>query len=141
MSEKNNKYYAGIGPVPKGKVRAPPEYCLQNNLVRYYGLVAIDKELLEKFRKNKESNLQKEQLRLRRLQDEAKIIIKEYRNLKLALKHEEKPSSIKRIQTKLDSLVVKKDKLVKNLKRQQQIVDNLMQDDEDTQGSSDSVEE
>ena len=71
--------FCGLGPVPKGKVRAPPEYCLQKKQVRYYGKVAIDSELLEQYSK-KETSLFKEQMKLKKIEDQAKKLIREFTN-------------------------------------------------------------
>lgn len=121
MSDSN--YYCGMGPVPKGKVRAPPEYCLQNNQVRYYGIVAIDPELLKQHN-TKTTDLIKEQLKLKKIGDEAKILIKEVKNLKLILDDTEaKESQRKKAQKRMDELLAKRDKLVKRLKTQKAVVE------------------
>ena len=78
------KYYCGIGPVPKGKERAPPSYCIQTNQVRYYGIEAIDEKLLNKF-KGSSNDLQKEKVKLKKIESDAKIAMKENASLKLIL--------------------------------------------------------
>lgn len=117
--------YCGIGPVPKNKVRGTPEYCVETNQVRYYGLELIDKKLLNKD-KSKATGLIKEQLKLKKIQDDAKILIKEVQTLKMILETEGiKPSKKKTAEKQMDALRGKRDRLVKRLKSQQAIVENL----------------
>lgn len=119
----SDNYYCGMGPVPKGKIRAPPEYCLKNNQVRYYGIVAIDPELLNTI-KTKTTNLVKEQLKLKKIEDDAKLLIKEVKNIKIILEDDEaKPAKIKKAQKRMDELLAKRDKLVKKLKAQKAVVE------------------
>ena len=119
----SDNYYCGMGPVPKGKVRAPPEYCLKNNQVRYYGIVAIDPELLQTVNK-KGTNLIKEQLKLKKIGDDAKILLKEVQNIKIILEDKDaKASQMKRAQKRMDELLAKRDKLVKRLKTQKIVVE------------------
>jgi len=63
--------YCGIGKIPRGKTRGTPEYCVQSNQIRYYGLEKIDKNLLKRA-KGLTSDLIKEQLKLKKIEDEAK---------------------------------------------------------------------
>jgi hypothetical protein len=117
--------YCGIGKVPKGKVIGTPEYCIQTNQVRYYGLKKIDKKLLDKI-KGPKIDPMRERLKLRKIQDEAKILVKEARVLKIILEDpKSKPSDVKRAQKRYDQLLVKKENLIKRLKKQQKVVDAL----------------
>ena len=117
--------YCGIGPIPKDKTRGTPEYCVRTNQVRYYGLMQIDKKLLNQA-KGKTTDLIKEQLKLKKIEDNAKILIKDVKNLKLVLENEAiKPSQQKKAQKKMDELLIKRDKLVKQLKLQKKIVEML----------------
>jgi len=117
--------YCGIGPIPRGKIRGTPEYCIQTNQVRYYGLELIDKKLL-KSAKGKSSDIVKEQLKLKKIEDDAKFLIKEVRNIKVITEDRDaKPSQQKRAQKKLDELLVRRDKLVKKLKTQKEVVETL----------------
>lgn len=120
-----DKMYCGIGDVPKGKVRASPEYCIQNNQVRYYGLVAIDPELLKK-KQSSTANLVKEQTKLRKIDDEANYLLKQIRNLKVIVEDDRhKPSTIKNAQKKLDKLIPKKAIFAKKLRAQLEYVKQL----------------
>ena len=120
--------YCGIGPVPKGKVRATPEYCVQTNQVRYYGLELIDKDLL-KTAKGRTSSLIKEQIKLKKIADTAKFLIKEVKDLKVILDDQDaKPSQQKRAQKKMDNLLTQRDKLVKQLKLQKIVVEAIEED-------------
>lgn len=73
-----NVYY-GARPVPPGKRRGTLQEALNANQIRYYGAVAIPKEQLNKpvKKKKKEKDLVTEQLKLRRYQQEIKILIQE----------------------------------------------------------------
>lgn len=124
----NNNMYCGIGPVPKGKIRGTPEYCIQTNQVRYYGLKKIDKNLL-KTSKGSTTDLTKEKLKLRKIQDEAKILINEVKKLRIILDNDKaKASQQKAAQKKMDELLVKRDSLTKKLKLQKKIIDSLEED-------------
>ncbi|BCS83344.1 hypothetical protein QLL95_gp0779 [Cotonvirus japonicus] len=117
--------YCGIGNIPKGKIRGTPEYCVQSNQVRYYGLEKIDKNLLVTA-KGKTTNLVKEQLKLRGIEDEAKFLLKQIENIRVILDDEgAKESSRNQARKKKESLLVKRDKLVKKLKDQKKIVDAI----------------
>ena len=65
--------YCGIGPIPKDKTRGTPEYCVRTNQVRYYGLMQIDKKLLNQA-KGKTTDLIKEQLKLKKIEDKHLVI-------------------------------------------------------------------
>jgi hypothetical protein len=116
--------YCGVGPIPKGKIRGTPEYCVQTNQVRFYGLEAIDESLLKQA-KGKTSNLIKEQLKLKKIEDDAKILIKDVKNVKLILEENATPAQQKKAQKKMDDLLVKRDGLIKKLKTQKQVVETL----------------
>ena len=117
--------FCGLGTVPKGKVRAPPEYCLQKKQVRYYGKVAIDSELLEQYSK-KETSLFKEQMKLKKIEDQAKKLIREVKRLKITLTDDEATNSqIKQAQKRMDAILKQRDKLIKRLKEQKDMVTNL----------------
>ena len=130
--------YCGAGPVPKGKIRGTPEYCVQTNQIRYYGLVAIDKDLL-KTAKGQSSDLIKEQLKLKKIEDDAKVLIKEVKNLKIILDSERSSTSeVKRAKKKMEALLEKRDKLVKRLKVQKKVVDAIVQDEKEKEKSNKS---
>lgn len=120
------KSYCGIGKIPKDQVRGTPEYCVQNNQIRYYGLHKIDKDLL-KTAKGQVTNLNKEKLKLKRLEDDARILIKTVKNLKIILEDRDStPSQIKKAQKKMDEIAVKKDKLIKKLATQKKVIDEVI---------------
>lgn len=131
MGEKNdNNMFCGLGPVPKGKVRGTPEYCLQNRQVRYYGKVAIDPKILTTVT-GKTLNLTKEKIKLKKIGDDAKFLIKEVKNIKVILDdRRSSPSEIKRAKKKMDALLLKRDKLVNRLKAQKKIVVTIEKEEE-----------
>lgn len=116
--------YCGAGAVPKGKERGTAEYCIQTNQIRYYGIEAIDEKLLQL--KSKGKNIIKERLKLKKIEDDAKILIKEVNTTKIIINSEKaKPSERKKAEKKLESLMIQRDKLVKRLKSQKAVVDAL----------------
>lgn len=120
--------YCGIGKIPKGKERGTVDQCFNNRQVRYYGEVAIDPDVLNK-RKNKKRSpdLQKEQLKLKKLEDDGKILVKEYNNLRIIADDDNsKISDVNRAKKRMKQLLQKRDKLVKKLKLQQDVVNELL---------------
>ena len=91
----NYDYYCGAGDLPRGKTRAPLDYCIQHNQVRYYGLVAIDKKLLTEM-KTGVGSLTKEKIKLQGLSSDAKLLMGEFKGLKLVLKNPNIKSSDKK---------------------------------------------
>ncbi|AGC02111.1 putative low complexity protein [Acanthamoeba polyphaga moumouvirus] len=131
----SDEMYCGIGKIPKGKIRGTPEYCLEANQVRYYGLKKIDPDLLS-MTTSRKSSLVKEQLKLKRLQDDAKILIKEVKNVDLVLNDDmARESNIKRARKRKDELLIKRDKLVTRIKKQREIV-KALEKREDQQNKS-----
>lgn len=125
MSESEKDMYCGIGKIPSGKIRGTPEHCVQTNQIRYYGLELIDEDLLKEA-KGKTSSLIKEQLKLKKIEDDAKILIKEVKNLKIILDDDDsKPAHQKKAQKKMDELMVKKETLIKKLKKQKVVVEAI----------------
>ncbi|MEM3063143.1 MAG: hypothetical protein QW303_06350 [Nitrososphaerota archaeon] len=117
--------YCGIRKIPKGRERGTPEYCLKANQVRYYGLVKIDKKLLEKV-KGKQLDLQKELMKFKKLEYEAKYLIRIAKNLKFILEDERMSKAQKKsAQKKMDKLLIKRDKLLEKYKKQKKIIDEL----------------
>ena len=124
-----NNMYCGAGGVPKGKIRGTPEYCIQTNQVRYYGLELIDEDLLKRA-KGTTTNLDKELLKLRRMEDDAKVLIKKVNIVKIILEDDRsRPSQLKRAQKKMDALLLRRDKLVKKLKAQKAVVATVEADE------------
>jgi hypothetical protein len=114
--------YCGIGDVPKNKVRGTPEYCVRNNQVRYYGVEALSEDMLN-LRKSLAVNLEKEQLKLRKLLDQGTILLRQIKNEQFIYRDErQKESARKRADKKLDQLLAKRDKLVKKIKDQRAYV-------------------
>lgn len=119
------KMYCGVNQIPKGKIRGTPEYCVQTNQVRYYGIVAIDPKLL-KTAKGKTTDLIDEKLKLAKIQSDVKLLLKEYKRLKIILENKNaSKSEIKKANKQLDKLLEKRDKLVVKLKKQGKIVEQL----------------
>ncbi|MEM0354000.1 MAG: hypothetical protein QXW79_00325 [Thermoplasmata archaeon] len=117
--------YCGIRKIPKGRERGTPEHCLKTKQVRYYGLVKIDKNLLEKV-KGKPLDLQSEVMKLRKLEYEARYLLRIAKNLIFILEDERMSMAQKKsAQKKMDKLLIKRDKLLEKYKKQKKIVDDL----------------
>lgn len=145
MTEK--KMYYGIGPVPKGKIRAPPEHCVRMNQIRYYGIKAIDKTLLQESRQLA-PNLLKEQFKLKEIENRARVLLNDYKTIKLILEKDNiPPSKLSKLEKKMENLLNKRDILIKKFRNQKKIVDSIEKEkkraikksDDDT--SSDSSDE
>lgn len=118
--------FCGIGKVPKNKTRGTPEYCINNNQVRYYGLVGIDEKLLDKYKKTKTQDLQKELMKSRKLGWDAQYLVKQANNLKVIINNkDERPSKIKSAEKKLEGIRKKRDVLLAKIKKQNEIVKEL----------------
>lgn len=117
--------YCGIKKVPKSQ-RASAEYCISKNQVRYYGLKKIDKDKLEK--KKAKSNFLKEQMKYRKLLDDAKLLVKDVKNIDLQLELAERESKKKTLRKQKEKLLEKRDRLVKSIKAQKEKVDALQED-------------
>ncbi|AEX61856.1 hypothetical protein CE11_00724 [Megavirus courdo11] len=99
--------YCGIGKIPKGKIRGTPEYCIEANQVRYYGLKKIDSNLLS-MSKGRKTDLVRQQLKLKRIEDDAKILIKEVKNIKLIINDDlARESSKKKLEKEWTSYLLK----------------------------------
>jgi len=122
---KSKKYYCGIGEVPRGKIRAPVEYCIQHNQVRYYGLVAIDPKLLVSA-KGKTTDLNKEKIKLHKINADIKILLKDFSMIKIILSDPDaKPSKIKKAEAKKAAMLKRRDVLRKKFIEQNDVIKNL----------------
>lgn len=107
----------------QNRIRGTPEYCVQTRQVRYYGIEPIDEELLNIGGK---VNLIKEQLKLRKVEDDARIMINEIKKLKLIIDSKDATKTEKkRAQKKLDQIFIKRDTMVKKIKAQRIFVHKL----------------
>lgn len=120
--------YCGIGPIPKGRKRAPPEYCIANKQVRYYGMVPIDQLLLQN--KVQKYDLTKERLKLRKLFDKGKILVKQINLANLIIDDDRsRPVAVRNARKRKKTLLKKRDTLVKQIKAQQNHLKNLEKED------------
>lgn len=122
--EKLRKIYCGVAPVPTNSDLGTPSQCLSKNQVRYYGRIAINKNLLkEHLEGKKSSNLLNEQLKLKKMEADAKILLNEIKKSKLILEREDTSEArVKRYRTKLRDLLKKRDRLLVKYKKQKEIV-------------------
>lgn len=123
--ESNPDYYCGVQePPPQGKTRASLEYCIQHNQLRYYGIVAIDPKLLVTM-KIRTSDLNKELSKLHEINNNIKILIKNFKSNQRILSDENTTNAKrKRAEIKRESLLKKRDKLKKQFALQTKIVKN-----------------
>ncbi len=116
-------YYCGAKKIPKGKKRGSPKYCAQTNQVRYYGVEKINKKYLDI---KKVPDMQKEEIKLRKLYEDAKILIKEFSLVKKIIDENlGRPTKIKQAEKRRVELLKKRDNLKKRLANQTKVVDAL----------------
>jgi len=121
-NDKELRMYCGVKDVPKGMVRASPEYCVQHNQIRYYGLVAIKPKLL-KTAKGTTSDLNKEKLKMLKLRDLMRIKINEMKTLKITIDDDNaKPAKIRQAEKKYATALKRGQNLVKQFEAQKKIV-------------------
>jgi hypothetical protein len=117
--------YCGIKPVPKGKELGTAEQCIKANQTRYWGVKPLDAQLLNE-KNSKKPNLIQEQLKLRKYYDDAKVLMKEYKNLKIIADSEKVSNSErKKAETRMNKLLQKKEVLKKNIEKQSKYVKQL----------------
>lgn len=125
------KRYCGIGSVPKGSKRGSAKYCIDINQVRYYGIEQISPSLILKVKKqSKKIDPLTEKIKLKSLQTDAKVLLNEVANLKLLLDLEKISATEKKAaRKKLDTLLGKKEGLIKSLTNQKKIVEQIERDE------------
>ena len=118
------KMYCGIGKIPNGQLRGTPRYCAKIHQVRYYGLEAINKKALIPIMDH--TDLTKAKLKLSKLADDAKILLKDYRLANQTLADERSTNTQKKnAEKKLETVRDKKNTLVKKLKQQKKVIQNI----------------
>jgi len=117
--------YCGVKKVPKSQ-RASAEYCVSKNQVRYYGLKKIDRDELEK--KKAKANVLKEQLKYRKLLDDAKVLVKDVKRIDLDIDLAKTDKKKKTLRKQKEKLLERRDRLVKSIKAQKEKVDALQED-------------
>jgi hypothetical protein len=120
--------YCGIAKIPKGKKRGTANQCLKAKQVRYYGVEAIVLDEIKKIlSKDEEHNqLIKEQLKLKKLEDDGVLLIKNFKNIKLKIElRQEDGKSTKTLDKQLQDLQKKKVTLLKKIKKQRKLINDL----------------
>lgn len=123
-----SKIYCGIGNVPRKSKRGSAAQCYNTKQVRYYGIKKIDIKKIQKkaIIERRKNQLIKEQLKLRKLNDKAKILLKNIKNTQLEVKvRKKKKLSTKVLDKKMAAYLTKRDKLIKLIKLQKKLVINL----------------
>ena len=116
-----SKIYYGIGSTPKNMIRATAEQAIEHKQARYWGIKKIDPELLKK-KPTKTNSLIKEQLKYRKLQDDAKILLNNIKKTNILLQQDLSQTKLKKYQKTKDSLMKKKVNLLKKIQAQGLIV-------------------
>lgn len=124
--------YCGAGPVPKGKIRGTPEYCVENKQVRYYGIVALPPHLAEKaMQSGKKLNLLKEQIKGRKLGDKRILITKRAKTLAVIIGNEEERETKRNSAKKeLKKIIESIKKLDKQIAAQNKLIDQIKEEKE-----------
>lgn len=116
-------FFCGIGNVPKGKKRGTAQQCYNAKQVRYYGVEAIDSSL---FKPKSRDNLVKEQIKLRKLIDKAKILKNNVKKMDAIIGADKSTAKQKENAKKQRAkLVASAKKLVEDMKKQKAHNDEL----------------
>lgn len=127
--------YCGINKVPKGKKRGTAKECAKANQIRYYGIEQIDPDLLKK--KKKKLDFEEEKLKLLTLNQKGKKIVNEYKKQKIILDNPNgKAAAIKAANKKIESLLKQRDTLLKKMKAQKKIVNQLSEENKEAKAKA-----
>lgn len=124
-----SNFYCGLKPT-KGKRLGTPEECYKAKQIRYYGLQEVDLDKLAENVKglNINEELQKAQIKFRRLQDNAKELLKNYKNLKVKVdERSERGAKTKTLNKQMTQLLKKRDMLIDKIKKQKEVVNELIE--------------
>jgi len=105
-----SKIVCGLKEPKKGEKRGSASKCHDKHQIRYYGLVAVDPEILLK--KNRTKTLLDEQIAYKRLQDEAVVLINKSKKLQIIIKEDSYTKKQKaKAKNDMKTLVGKRDAL------------------------------
>jgi len=129
--------YCGPGKIPKGKKLGTAKQCIQNKQLRYWGVKKVDPTLLQGINdeitaeKAKNASV-KAKLKLKKLEDDAKILVNTYKKLKIRLDSAiEKGKKHKALDSEIVKLLARRDRLIKNIKKQREVVKVLLEMEEE----------
>lgn len=118
------KIYCGIGRVPKNNRLGTAEECALKRQIRYYGLQKVNLNDIAKGKTRLDK--QKEQLKLKKLEDDARYLIKQVNNVKVIIDSDKATARQKKAANKkLDGYYLKRDKLLKDIKKQSKIIKDM----------------
>lgn len=121
--------YCGVKNPPKGRERGTPEYCAERNQVRYYGIKKINKKLV-RTEAGPAPSLIKEQLKSKKLMDDAKILVKDSKIVKIIMESDKSTNSEKKkAQKRLDELKGRRDRLIKRITQQTKKVNVMLEEE------------
>lgn len=117
--------YCGIGKIPRGKRRGTPNECFNSKQIRYWGIARAPSDL---FIQHEDIGviLQRESLKLNNLLSRAKKLVSEIKRINIQLENKKlSKGKTKTIESaKAKSLKIR-DRLIKEIKKQKQVVSNL----------------
>jgi hypothetical protein len=127
--DENKGVYCGVKRISKNKRLGTPDECAELNQVRHYGLEKIDKNLVNISGK-KPRSLIKEQLKEKKLEMDGRVLLKEANTLKIIIEDDRiSEKTKKKSRKRLDELKNMSTKLVKKLKEQKKVINEIKQDE------------
>lgn len=124
------KIYCGVGRVPKNNRLGTAEECALKRQIRYYGLQKVNLNDIAKGKTRLDK--QKEQLKLKKLEDDARYLIKQVNNVKVIIDSDKATARQKKAANKkLDGYYLKRDKLLKDIKKQSKIIKDMEEPNEE----------
>lgn len=123
------KIYCGTKNLRGSQIRGSAEYCADHNQIRYYGIEAIDPQIINSSSRSVNRTKEKlvnAQLKMGAIRTESQALIKEVKTLRFLLEKDTVSDAKKRsLQKKIDNLLRKRDQLVAHLQKQTAIIENL----------------
>lgn len=113
-------YYCGIGKIPKNKTRGDASTCKKMRKIRYYGIETVNPKVLTETNMKK-YDYNKEAFKLKKIEEDAKLLIKDINHQKIIIS-KSTGTKLKNAKKKLDTLISKKNGLIKKLKAQNDLI-------------------
>lgn len=120
----SDNIFCGVNRIPKGKQLGTARQCANKKQIRYYGLVKVEKDILKK-QVDLAVTLLDESIKMRKLNDKAKILIREIKKYEIIEQESKKMSEQRQATKKLGDLLETRDKLITKIKNQQKVIKKL----------------
>lgn len=118
--------YCGALNVPKGRRRGTSAECVAKRQVRYYGIEKLDPSLLKKLvQLDTVTQIEKEQLKLSKLDFKAKKLLDNIKITKLIMEKNITDKERKKYNTRLNKYLKERDILVPKFNKQRDLVRSL----------------